>query len=423
MPEDFEKNKDSRFPRISFEAGLIVFIALGLSIFGLIVQTSAGQYHHPSDSLYTFKRQAIFFVPALLCGVIAARLNLERFRRHAWWILGIAMVVLFSIYVPGFGKVVNGSRRWVDFAFFRLQVSDPAKIALVFVLAHYLAGAQRHFLPVKFKRFERRGYFYVPTPEARTDFLYGFLIPSGIIGLICAGVAVEPDLGTTVLCAAVGFTMLFLAGGRFCYFVCSFVAGIAAVSVSIPAILVSMKWFPVVEKKFQVFCDNRWKRFLSFWYTEELKADDSYQLWNALTGIASGEFFGKGLGEGMIYRGFLPEAHTDCVFAVIGEEFGFCGTVLIPAVFLALFGLVVSQLRKITDVFYFNICLGSGLFILLQAVVNMFVNLGLLPTKGMSLPFISYGGSNLVVMFIFIGLIWNAIHRWRVSAFPKISEF
>lgn len=405
MPEDFEKNKDSRFPRISFEAGLIVFIAVGLSIFGLIVQTSAGQYHQSGDSLYTFKRQAIFLVPALLFGVVTARLNLERFRRHVWWILALAMVVLFSIYIPGFGKEVNGSRRWVDFAFFRLQVSDPAKIALVFVLAHYLAGAQRYFLPVKFKWFERRGPFYVPTPEARADFLYGFLIPAGIIGLICSGVAVEPDLGTTVLCAAVGFTMLFLAGGRCRYIFPIIVSGLIAFA------FIVYHW------------PNRLKRVLSFWDPEGLKEDGSYQLWNALTGIASGELFGKGLGEGMIYRGFLPEAHTDCVFAVIGEEFGFCGTVLIPVAFLALFGLVISQLRKITDVFYFNTCLGSGLFILFQAMVNMFVNLGLAPTKGMSLPFISYGGSNLVVMFIFIGLIWNAIHRWRASAFPKILEF
>lgn len=405
MPEDFGKNKDSRFPRISFEAGLIVFIALGLSVFGLIVQTSAGQYHHPSDSLYTFKRQAIFLVPALLAGIVAAGLNLERLRRRAWWILGIAAVILLSIYVPGFGKVVNGSRRWVDFAFFRLQVSDPAKIALVFVLAHYLAGAQRYFLPARFKWFERCGLFYVPTPEARKDFFYGFLIPCGIIGLICAGVVVEPDLGTTALCAAVGFTMLFLAGGRWRYM--------------FPVIAVGLIAFAFV-----IWCwPNRLMRVLSFWDPEKLKEGGSYQLWQALTGIANGEFFGKGLGNGMIYRGFLPEAHTDCVFAVIGEEFGFCGTVLIPVAFLALFGLVVSRLRKIADAFYFNICLGSGLFILLQALINMFVNLGLAPTKGMSLPFISYGGSNLVVMFVFIGLIWNAIHRWRVSAFPKISEF
>lgn len=405
MSEDFEKVQDSRFPRISFEAGLIVFIALLLSGFGLIIQTSAGQYHR-ADPLYTFNRQAIFLVPALLVCIAAAKVNLERFRKYVWWILGLAVVVLFSIYVPGFGKVVNGSRRWVDFGFFNLQVSDPAKLALVFVLSHYLAGAQRHFLPAKFKWFERRRkWLFVPTAEARADFIHGFLFPCGIIGLICGGIAVEPDLGTMVLCAAVGFLMLLLAGGRLCYIIPTVLSGLVAFSFLI------WQW------------PNRFQRVISFLYPEEYKDSVSYQLWQALTGFASGERFGKGLGDGMIYRGFLPEAHTDCVFAVIGEELGFCGTVLIPITFLALFGLVVAQLRKIADVFYFNICLGAGLFVLLQALVNMFVNLGMLPTKGMSLPFISYGGSNLVVMFAFIGLICNAIHHWRASVLPPPSEF
>ena len=125
----------------------------------------------------------------------------------------------------------------------------------------------------------------------------------------------------------------------------------------------------------------------------------------------------------LYFRGFLPEAHTDCVFAVIGEELGFCGTVLIPVLFLVLFGLILVQLRKIADVFYFNICLGASLFIFLQALINMLVNLGLLPTKGMSLPFISYGGSNLVVMFVFVGLICNAIRNWPASVLPRPSEF
>lgn len=424
MPEYLGKSDDSRFPRISFEAGLIFFIALLLSLLGIIIQTSAGQYHNSKEPLYTAYMQAMYLVPAVVAYFIFSRINLEYFRKYVWWIFVAALLLLLSIYIPGFGKVVNGSRRWVDLGPFNLQVSDPAKVALVFVLAHCLAGSRRYFLPAQFKWFKRsRRKIPLPTRDAMNDFFRGFLIPCSIIGAVCAGIVIEPDLGTTALCAAVGLTMLFLAGARLCYFIWSVIPTLAFGAAAIPVMLFLMKWFPEIEQKIEVFSENRWRRFLSFLYTEELKADDSYQLWQALTGFANGRLYGEGLGNGMIYRGFLPEAHTDCVFAVIGEELGFCGTVLIPVLFLVLFGLILVQLRKIADVFYFNICLGASLFIFLQALINMLVNLGLLPTKGMSLPFISYGGSNLVVMFVFVGLICNAIRNWPASVLPRPSEF
>lgn len=406
MPEDLGKSDDLRFPRISFEAGIIFFIALLLSVLGLIIQTSAGQYHNSKEPLYTAYMQAIYLVPALFAYFVFSRINLEYFRKYVWWIFGAAILLLFSIYIPGFGRVVNGSRRWVDLGPINLQVSDPAKIALVFVLSHCLAGTRRYFLSPQFKWVRRsRKWFFLPTREAMNDFLRGFIIPCGIIGAICAGIIIEPDLGTMALCAAVGFAMLFLAGGRLCYILPTIISGLVAFSVAV------WKW------------ENRRNRIFSFLNTEEFKDDKGYQLWQALTGFANGRLYGEGLGSGMTYRGFLPEAHTDCVFAVIGEELGFCGTVFIPILFLTLFGLILSQLRKIADVFYFNICLGASLFILLQALINMLVNLGLLPTKGMSLPFISYGGSNIVVMFVLIGLICNSIRNWSASVLPRPSEF
>lgn len=406
MPEPLGETHDTRFPRLTFEAGLIFFIALLLSILGLIIQTSAGQYHNSREPLYTAYMQALYLIPALTAYVVASRINLEYFRKRAWWWLVAAVLLLFSIYIPGFGKVVNGSRRWVDLGIINLQVSDPAKIILVFVLAHYLAISRRYFLPTRIKWFRRsRKYLFLPTREAVTDLFRGFLLPCGIFGVICVGIVVEPDLGTMALCATVGLVMLFLAGGRFLYIVPTVLCGVTVFSIAV------WQW------------ENRLNRILSFLDPERFKDDKGYQLWQALTGIASGRTHGEGLGNGMIYRGFLPEAHTDCVFAVVAEELGFCGTAFIIMLFLVLFGLILSQLRKIADVFYFNICLGSMLFIFLQALINMFVNLGMLPTKGMSLPFISYGGSNIVVMFVFIGLICNAIRNWPASVLPRPSEF
>ena len=406
MPDGSDSSRDFRFPRVSVEAGLIVFIALLLSVFGLVIQTSAGQYHTPGSPLRTFFMQAFFLVPALAAGVVAAKVNLDRLRRFAPWIFAGALLLLLSIYVPGLGKVVNGSRRWIGLGVVNLQVSDPAKIALVFVLAHYLTQARRHFGRPKFRWFERpRPWLIRVTREAREDFLRGFVFPGLIIGGVCGLVALEPDLGTMALCAAVGGIMLFLAGGRLRYIVPAGLLGISAFS------LLIRQW------------PNRFARVLSFIDPEKYKEDLGYQLWQALTGFASGGLFGEGLGDGMIYRGFLPEAHTDCVFAVVGEELGFCGTVMIPVALLLFFGLVVSRLREIADVFYFNVCLGSMLFVMLQATINMLVNLGMLPTKGMSLPFISYGGSNLVVMFTFVGLIYNSVMNWRKAYLPRPAEF
>lgn len=413
MPKGFFGRQDSRFPRVSFEAGLIFFIALLLSAIGLIIQTSAGQYHNSREPLYTAYMQTLYLLPALLSYFVFSRVDLEYFRKYVWWIFGGSLLLLLLIYVPGFGKEVNGSRRWVDLGFFNLQVSDPAKLALVFVLSHCIACSRRYFLPAQFKWFRRSRCWRLPTREMMTDCFRGFLIPSGIIGLVCFGVVIEPDFGTAILCAAVGFAMLFLAGGRWHYFAVFTIPGAIA---SVGGCLLIQIFSPDIW-------DNRARRFLSFWDPEGFRGDESFQLWHALVGIASGEFDGKGLGNGMIYRGFLPEAHTDCVFAVVGEEFGFCGAVLIPVLFLLFFGLVISQLKKIADDFYFNICLGSGLFICVQALVNLFVNLGLAPTKGMSLPFISYGGSNLVVMFAFVGMISNSIRNWQRSVIPQPSEF
>ena len=212
MPEPLGETHDSRFPRLTFEAGLIFFIALLLSILGLIIQTSAGQYHNSREPLYTAYMQAIYLVPALIAYVVASRINLEYFRKYAWWALLAAVLLLFSIYIPGFGKVVNGSRRWVDLGILNLQVSDPAKFILVFVLAHYLAISRRYFLPTRFKWFKRsRKYLFRPTREAVADLFRGFILPCGIFGVICVGIVVEPDLGTMALCATVGLGMLSMA--------------------------------------------------------------------------------------------------------------------------------------------------------------------------------------------------------------------
>ena len=376
MPE--RSGAPSRRPRFDFAAGIVVLIALSLAVFGLVVQTSAGQYMRESmrlthDPLYTFRMQLLFLLPALGAGFIFACVNLRWLRRQTWWIFAGACVLLICarFALPGVkffgatfpGVEVNGS--WNE------------KI-----------------------RWLRPGSLLLPSAEARADFMNGFLKPLAIIGAICGLVAAGPDLGTTALCGVVGMTMLFLSGGRLRYIVPVAFAGVAAFSAVV------------------FFWPNRLARVLAFLDPEGTRLREGYQLWQALVGFGCGGVSGSGLGGGVQYRYFLPEAHTDFVFAVVGEELGFFWTAGVAAVFLALFFVALGRIRRIPDVFHFNLCLGSLLFVTLQALVNMGVVTGLLPTKGMSLPFVSYGGSNLVVMFSFVGIIFNAMRNWRGNVFP-----
>lgn len=405
----------AKHPRFCFEAGIVVSFALLLAVFGLVVQTSAGQYMRGTttgthDPLYTFRMQLLYFVPALVAMVFFMRVNLTALRRYVWVIFIAACVLLGCALfaIPGvkfFGSTfpgveVNGSWRWINLGFLRLQASDVAKIALVFTLSHYLADAQCFLRGDKKKWFRGIPFLSLPTREISVELFNGLVKPCAIIGVVCALIGCETDLGTMVLCAAVGLIMLFLSGGR--------------IRILIPAAAVAIAGLCAVV----YFWPNRMARVFAFLDPEGTKLKEGYQLWQALVGFGCGGISGTGLGEGMQYRYFLPEAHTDFVFAVVGEELGFVCTLAVAIFFLLFFFAVVHRLQKIPDVYYFNLCLGASLFVVLQALINMCVVTGLLPTKGMSLPFISYGGSNLVVMFSFVGIIFNAMQNWRTNAFP-----
>lgn len=402
-----------RLPRFDTDAGIVIFIAVVLAVFGLVIQTSAGQYMResmrmPHDPLYTFRMQLLYLVPAVAAAVFFARVNLRWLRKYVWWWFGGACILLICarFAIPGvkfFGSTfpgveVNGSWRWINLGIIRLQASDVAKIALVFAMAHCLAGAQRYLQHQKIKWFHPK-YFPLPSKEALVDFGEGFFKPCLVIGSVCGLIALGPDLGTMALCAAVGFTMLFLSGGRLAYIIPVVTAGLSAFSVIV------------------YFWPNRLARVLAFLDPEGTKQNEGYQLWQALIGFGCGGPSGTGLGDGVQYRSFLPEAHTDFVFAVIGEELGFIRTTATVFCFLVLFVCVIWRLRKIPDIFHFNLCLGAMLFIVLQALINMGVVTGLLPTKGMSLPFVSYGGSNLVVMFSLVGIVINAMRSWKKEVF------
>jgi len=384
------KQESPRF--LGSHAFWIAAIAAGLVGFGLVNQYSAGISLSAKNRTAAFERQLLYVPFAVLAGWLAFRVNLERLRRCRWWILGGAMVAMVAARIPGIGVTVNGSWRWIDFGFFRLQASDLGKLALVIVLADMLARIQRHMKPLHqpvFRLSSREPYVF--TRDGWVDCREGFVKPLLLIGCICGGIALGPDLGTIVLCAAVGGTMMFISGARWRY--------------ALPTLALSGLAFTVLILNW----GNRFRRFVSFIDPWGHRDNEAYQLFEGMVAFGVGGVTGKGAANGLQVRAYLPEAHTDFVLANIGEEHGLVGTVLVALAYLAIFWLAYRAMRFSNDLYRLNVCLGATLFLVLQALVNMGVVTGLLPTKGISLPFLSYGGTNLVIMSCMVGLVLNCI--------------
>lgn len=378
----------------------ILVLALGLAVFGLVVQYSAGISLSASNRTAAFDRQLMYVPFALLAGWLMYRLNLEMLREHRWKILLVALGAMLAARIPGIGVSVKGSWRWIDLGVFRLQASDLGKLALVFVLSDMLARMQRHTLPVRFRtwKFSNREPYLFTVP-AWMDLREGFLKPAGIIGVICAFVLLGPDLGTTLLCCAVGGVMMLISGVRWRYV--------------IPTLLIGLTTLAVVI----VHWPNRMRRITSFIDPWEKRGDEAYQLFEGMVAFGVGGLTGKGAAFGLQGRAYLPEAHTDFVFSVIGEEYGLFVTSAVALAYLGIFYCSYRAMRSCPDLFRFNVCLGATLFLVLQSLVNMGVVTGLLPTKGISLPFISYGGTNLVIMACMVGLVLNCIRHASRPAF------
>ena len=352
--------------------------AIGLTLFGLIMLSSVTQSFF-GGSYYLVGKQALWFVAAAIAGMITYFLDLEELRSVTWVLAGALLVSLAIVLVPGIGVSVNGARRWLDLGLMNLQVSDFARIGMVFVLAHYLALNQR-----------------------RMDSLRrGFLIPGGIIGITSLLILLEPDYGTSFIVAFVGFILLFLGGARLVFL--------------LPTILIGLFLFLAAIAADPV----RMRRLVSFFDIEGNRTDATYQVWQAMLAFAAGGLGGVGIGNGRQQRAFLPEAHTDFIFPIVGEELGFICTSGVVIIFLVLFLTGIRQLKKAPNLFYYILACGALLMISVQALLNFAVVTGCLPTKGLSLPFLSYGGSNLVATFILVGILLNCFRSW--SRTPPIK--
>lgn len=353
---------------------MLVLICGGLlTILGIIVLFSASLHIHPQSPYYFIEKQAMWVVLTIVVGLLLLLVNLEWIRRFIWvgYALGIGLLLL--VFIPGVGATINGSRSWVRLGPVGFQVAEFAKIGFVFFVAHYFSSIRT---------------------ENQT-FWRGFVYPGIGMGIYIGLVILQPDLGTALIFVMVAVGLFFLAGTRLVYLIPSVLLGFSGV--------VGL-----------IYNDaERWSRLTAFWNMEAEKAGDAYQGWQALLAFGAGGLDGVGLGNGRQQQSFLPEAHNDFIFAVIGEEMGMIATLAVVATYLVLFIAGLMHLRRAPNTYQYLLAAGCVLMISVQSMLNLGVVTGVLPTTGLPLPFISYGGSNYLTMGIFVAIIVNTSLAWR----------
>jgi len=323
------------------------------------------------DEYFFVKKHLTYALAGVVMMIVASRLPYEFYRKMAYPILILAALFLICIYIPGIGFTAGGARRWIRLGPLAFQPSEPAKLAVIFFLAYSLA-AKREMI----KTFS-------------PGFLPNVIIPGVIVGLIMF----ETELGTSLALAAIVFLMNFVAGVRKRYLFGSL------------AILGVGLWFVVHNFSYMM---NRILIFLDPWKDPEGKG---FQMVQSFLAFGSGGISGVGLGEGRQKLFFLPEAHTDFILSVIGEELGLIGVGGVIAFYVLFLVCGIKVALKARDLHGQYLALGLTFMVVMQAAMNMAVVMGLLPPKGLPLPFISYGGTALMVNMIAVGVLLNIYIR------------
>jgi len=360
-------------PRLNRPDVWLLIAAAGLVGLGVVMVFNASYFfaqdRYGDPFLYIRKHLVALGVGLVLMAAVS-RLRLEWFERLAYPVFGCFVVALLMVLVPGVGVVHGGARRWIGFGAFNFQPSEFAKTAVVFYLARSIA---------------RKG-------ERMREFTTGVVPHLLMVGVCILCVAAQPDFGTAVIMVLVVGLMLYGGGARPAHLLG---LGLAA----LPAVAFALVHWPY-----------RWRRILAFLDPWRYSQDIAFQLVQSLIAFGSGGLTGVGLGGSRQKMFFLPEAHTDFIFALIGEELGVLGALLVLALF-AVIGIRGFRIAmRHPDPFASMLAFGITLVILLEAVVNVGVVVGLLPTKGLALPFLSYGGSALIGALVQIGIL-SALSR------------
>jgi cell division protein FtsW len=349
---------------------VLVFCVASLLALGMVMLYSSSMAQVGTHYLVM---QLVWCGVGLVLCAAAASGDYRWLKKIAWPLLGLAVVLLVLVLVPHIGMKVKGARRWLGHGGIRLQPSELAKLALIIAVAYYGEYYQRQ----------------MPTWKR------GILAPGLFIAVVLGLIFVEPDRGCTVLLASVSAMMLLIAGVQWKFMLPPVVAAALGLAVSL--------WHDPM----------RTKRIFGWLYLEEHKADVGYQAYQAMLALGAGGWTGLGLGNGRQKLGFVPEQHTDFILSIIGEELGLITTLLVVVAFVAI--LVCGIYIALHAADNFGLLLGSGVAFLigLQAFINIGVVTSALPNKGLPLPFISYGGSNLLVMLTCVGLLLSIARRAR----------
>ncbi len=355
---------------------VVLSCILALLAIGVAMVYSAGAIYaadvHGSD-MYYIKRHGVFAIIGLVALSVTAAIPYQKWKPWTYPLLGLVTLLLILTLIPGIGVTMGGATRWLPLGPIFLQPSEVAKLAVILYLAYSLEKKQSHI-----------GTFSV-----------GILPHLLFVGLVLCLILLEPDFGTTMTLAAILFLMMFIAGVKVQH-----LAGLLAVGLP-------LSWLVLTGAEY------RRARLVAFMDPWAHKADSGFQLIQSWLAFRAGGVFGAGMGESSQKLFFLPAAHTDFIFSVVGEEFGLVGSALV----IGLFGLLVFRAARCCegapDLFGRLLGIGLTLMVGLQAVVNMAVVTGLLPTKGLTLPLVSYGGSSMVLTMALLGILLNVTAQSR----------
>ncbi len=338
----------------------IVLILLAIGIVMLYSTSSA----RGSLPLFYLKRQLLWLCIAIIVGTVVSKVDYHLWRRFAVPLVLLTVLLLLCVFVPGIGTKVKGSYRWLKLGPIRFQPSELAKIAVIVGMSTWMAIFRRQ----------------------ASDLKLGLLYPLCGLGVVVGLVFLEPDYGTTFVTVAVGMSIMFAAGTKFSHLVVTAFLGAVAFGLAI------------------MQSEVRRGRILSFMWPEKFP-EQAYHLKQSIIAFKMGGLWGVGLGNSMQKRIYLPEAHTDFILAILAEEFGFAGTILVLLLFVGIFvyGMTISY--QAADPFGRLLGFGITMMISLQAAFNVAVVTGCVPTKGLPLPFISYGGSSLVMALAMVGIL------------------
>lgn len=375
-----QRGKPTNKPLALYDKWLIAAV-IGLIIIGLMMVASSSVmistkfYHQPFHFLI---RQICYLFFGVLAAMVVMRIDSSEWEKFSVPLLFICLLLLVLVLIPGIGRTVNGSRRWLALGPVGIQVSELAKMTMIFYLAGYL----------------------VRQKESVSQSILGFIRPMVVLGVVAVLLLLEPDFGATVVIACTVMAMLFLTGVKLRYYL----GLMLGVGVSLA--------FLAVSSPYRV---ARLTAFLNPWADQ---FNSGYQLTQSLIAFGRGGWSGVGLGDGVQKLFYLPESHTDFLFAVLAEELGLLGILLVLALYsiLVIRGLIIGLNANLQErLFASYTAYGITFWLGLQAAINMGVNAGLLPTKGLTLPLMSYGGASIVVNCMVIALLLRIDHenRWQ----------